>query len=297
MEPRSQTNALVRESGLSYDDFKRRYLNPGQPVILTDAIKDWPALTKWTPEFFANQYGDRTVEIGGRSYALREVVAGVLDPSHSKTPYMRNKDIDRLIPEATADIEPHPIYCSPNWLDGPFSWGLHRDFRKGSWQLYIGGPGMGFPHLHYDLGRTHAFLMQIYGRKRFMMYAPADTPYLYPWENIPNLSLIEDLDRPDLERFQLFPKAVRYECELGPGDTIFVPGGWWHTTKIEMPCITVSFNIANASNWSAFIREQCRALSPRAKLKRAGYLHLLRLVRRTLETSQRLVPGRHDAKV
>lgn len=36
-------------------------------------------------------------------------------------------------------------------------------------------------------------------------------------------SQVLEIDQPDLERFPLFPLARRYECELEPGDAIFIP--------------------------------------------------------------------------
>ena len=39
-------------------------------------------------------------------------------------------------------------------------------------ELYIGGEGASFPVLHYDGMHTHAFLMQLYGTKEYVAFAP-----------------------------------------------------------------------------------------------------------------------------
>lgn len=38
----------------------------------------------------------------------------------------------------------------------------------------------GFPFLHQDMCATHAFSMQVQGIKRFILFPPSDSQYLYP---------------------------------------------------------------------------------------------------------------------
>ena len=80
--------------------------------------------------------------------------------------------------------------------------------------------------------------------------------YVYPRTGIEaNKSSIVDLERPDLSRFPLFAKATPTVFDLHPGETLFVPSGWWHTVKILSPSITISVNTANRPNWAAFVRD------------------------------------------
>src|ERR1700739_4192245 len=55
-----------RRSQLTFEQFVHEYRDPGNPVILTDAISDWPALRKWSPEFFKEHYGATLVAVDGR---------------------------------------------------------------------------------------------------------------------------------------------------------------------------------------------------------------------------------------
>ncbi|MGI2902867.1 cupin-like domain-containing protein [Tolypothrix sp. VBCCA 56010] len=48
---------VERRSNLSYEEFVREYASVGKPVIITDAMKNWKASTKWTVDFFRSQYG------------------------------------------------------------------------------------------------------------------------------------------------------------------------------------------------------------------------------------------------
>jgi hypothetical protein len=131
--------------------------------------------------------------------------------------------------------------------------------------------------LHYDGAGTHAFLMQVYGRKQFILYPPEQEPYLYPSPEKENLSLISSVDTPDLERFPLFQKAVPITFVLEPGELAFIPSRWWHTTKMLTPSISISANVLNQSNWKALVefvamrrRNPVVSLLSRAYLQGAG---------------------------
>jgi hypothetical protein len=115
------------------------------------------------------------------------------------------------------------------------------------------------------------------------MFPPSDSKYLYPRQDLPNISEVEDLEHPDFARFPLFARTSPRTCVLKPGETIFVPGGWWHATQMLETSITVSFNTADSSNWSALIKEVCSTvplLVPR--LRFGAYLQALRMARSLL---------------
>ena len=115
-------------------------------------------------------------------------------------PYLRNQNLVELFPTLMQDVSPMPEYCFPNWLPESYSFkSLQRVFREHSdIQFYFGGTGGAFPVLHYDVLATHAYLFQIYGRKKFIVFAPDQTKSL-----------------PVLETAKLFGSQRR---EAGPGE-------------------------------------------------------------------------------
>ena len=52
---------LPRRTGLSLREFRREYLYPQKPVVITDAMKDWKALTAWTFDYLKSVCGDTTI--------------------------------------------------------------------------------------------------------------------------------------------------------------------------------------------------------------------------------------------
>jgi histone arginine demethylase JMJD6 len=262
---------IERRVDLSYAEFAEKYQYANKPVIVTDALRQWKALERWTPEFFKREFSDLAFSIGDDSkgsarckadngstqYTMASFIDRVLESTDDNpAPYFRNRVLYEMFPSLRQDIEPLPEYFQPNWLPDRY---LLRNVgnvlnRGAAIEIYIGGRGGKFPMLHYDGAAAHAFLMQIYGRKQFILYSPDQEPLLYPSPEKGNLSLINSVDKPDLEKFPLFAKAVPTSFVLEPGELLFIPSRWWHTTKILTPCISISVNTVNQSNWPALVK-------------------------------------------
>src|SRR5882672_3576737 len=68
--PTSPAGQIDRRENLSRKEFLHEYVLKNQPVILKDAAKHWKAVSKWTPEFFKEQYGDKKVPVFERKRAV-----------------------------------------------------------------------------------------------------------------------------------------------------------------------------------------------------------------------------------
>ncbi|XP_072335199.1 tRNA wybutosine-synthesizing protein 5 isoform X1 [Scyliorhinus torazame] len=88
----------------------------------------------------------------------------------------------------------------------------------------ISSPGLQL-WTHYDV--MDNLLIQVRGRKRVVLFSPRDAPFLYLTGD---KSEVLDLDTPDLEKYPQFAKAQGYECQLDPGDVLFIPALWFHNT-------------------------------------------------------------------
>lgn len=271
----TSTITIEKRGGLSAAEFQRDYMKANRPVVLTDALRDWPALGKWTPQFFADHFPDREFTMGEKTWRLADHIAAVLasEPS-APAPYLRNEVLREKFPELWSDIHPESAYFQPNWMERTFGNQFFNDlFHRGcAIELYIGGNGRGFPILHWDGYHTHAFLMQFYGRKEFYVYGPEQTQFLYPREDVPNLSHCADIKNVDLEKYPLFAQAKPSVFVLEPGETLFIPSGWWHTTMMLTPSISLSCNVGNATNWSAMRKDFAKKGSVTNRIKASLYL-------------------------
>jgi len=246
----------------------REHLNSLEPAIVQGAIDHWPARTKWTPLFFKERYAALEVSVDGAAWNLGELIDCILASTpENPAPYLRNQRVANWPPELSADITPMPECTHPNYLESPL---FPARVPPTHAEFYIGGAGATFPGVHYDNHHMHAFLMQLYGTKEYLVFAPDQTRFLYPRSGIEaNKSGIPDIENADLSRFPLYAQAEGMRFRLYPGETLFVPGGWWHTARIITTSITVSVNGANAGNWSGFRRDFCAAVACTSRLKAA----------------------------
>ena len=265
-----------RRIGLSVEAFRAEYLLPNRPVVIADALKGWAALEKWNPRMFAERYPEKVITFrDGSQSTMAAFIERVMNSSpRNPAPYWTNAPVREHFPELLEDIDPKLGYFSPNWAARQY---LHRGMaaslhRGAQIEIYIGGNGGAFPILHWDGLSTHAFLMQVYGVKRYWVWPPSETPNLYPNADLPNTSPIRDVDHPDLEKYPRFAHARGCSFTLSPGELLFVPSRWWHTARMETPSITLSINTVNASNWRNFAEDMTRKASGLGRLAKAAYL-------------------------
>jgi histone arginine demethylase JMJD6 len=96
--------------------------------------------------------------------------------------------------------------------------------------------------------------MQVYGSKEYLLFPPDQGKFLYPRPGVErNKSSIPDIERTDPTRFPLFSQARAARAIVKAGEMLFVPSGWWHTTRILEPTITISVNTVNNTNWRPFV--------------------------------------------
>lgn len=259
-------------TALAYPEFLEQYAARNRPLIISDAVPQWNALRTWTPEYFKDRFGSRTVEVTyGVSMRFADLIDAVLaSTAENPGPYLHKVIIHQHLPELLPDLAPENQYSFPRRYCSPL---MPKRFRRpdGYLKLLIGGVGGKFPLMHYDSDNAHAMITEIYGDKEFVLFAPQDTPSVYPFPGSSHTSQIDNLDDPDLERFPLLARATEYRGTIHPGEAIFVPCGWWHSAHVLTTSISVCANMLEASNWAGFIAECChtdQAFAPGTAAKR-----------------------------
>jgi hypothetical protein len=117
---------IDRREKLSRDEFLHEYVLKNRPVVLVDAARDWPAVGRWTPQFFKERFGSKVVPVLERKRSVsvkdRVALADYVDEITSSTfenraKYLFSLKIRHDFPDLLRDLEPHPTYWGPNWLD------------------------------------------------------------------------------------------------------------------------------------------------------------------------------------
>jgi hypothetical protein len=116
--------------------------------------------------------------------------------------------------------------------------GIVGDGRPRAWV----GPAGTITPTHHD--QSSAWLVQLVGRKRLYLASPLETALAGS-----AVGLYNAVDPRD----PAGPADVRWhEIDLGPGDAVLTPAGWWHHVEALEPSISVSlsgFRWPNQFSW------------------------------------------------
>ncbi|MEU2116581.1 cupin-like domain-containing protein [Streptomyces sp. NPDC016459] len=125
--------------------------------------------------------------------------------------------------------------------------------------MFVGSKGTVTP-FHSDGMQTAAYLSQVVGRKRCYFVSPDQHEKLYPRRFRRQFGMAQvDYRRPDLTRHPRFKDVVVEETVLNPGETLYVPSGYWHAIESMDTSISYSHQIVgedNALGWLTCIPER-----------------------------------------
>ncbi len=262
------TSSIDRREKLSRKELIKEYIEPELPVIITDAVNNWPALGTITPEFFKNKYGHFTKEVKGVTYTFAEFIDLMLSSSAERPcPYPFNLNIDNYFPELRKLIKPEIVYGKIDRVNHPLMPRFMMNHTE-PYEFFLGGAGSAFPFLHIDELYLHNQATQLYGQKDFILFSPDQVDYLYPTNENPKVSPI-NIFNPDYDKYPLFKEARPLRITLKKGETLLFPTGWWHTTQSFVPSISVGRIQLNGSNWNKYLHDEYRYWKKRAPLKAA----------------------------
>lgn len=244
---------IIRRDNITYEEFIEEHYKPGIPLVFTKAAKVWKANGLFTPDWFRENYPDRKTDVRGTTYTMKQIMDMVEASTEDKpAPYPMIFDIPSTIPELMPLLDPLDLnYASPNWL-------RNKMFNVGKWggaiEMFVGGPGGRFPYMHIDYYHLNAWITQLYGEKRFTVFPRGQEEMLYPRPDDPWRSEL-NIFEPDYEKYPKFKDATPIHFVVGPGETLFIPFGTWHSAYSLTPTISVAFDTLNNKNHKEFMKD------------------------------------------
>jgi ribosomal protein L16 Arg81 hydroxylase len=227
---------------LSPDAFYSDYFYRNRPVLVDGLMAEWPALNLWSPQYFAEQFGDIEVEIA----ANRNQDTRYEDNFAEHRLKVPMGDFIRMIEEGgeTNDyylVAKNKLLEQPEWhvLMSHF-WSPHGFLDpaitvEGYVKLWLGPKGTVTP-LHHDA--TNIFFGQVFGRKHVKLISPFDLDHVY---NDRTCFSAVDPECIDYDRFPLMKRVPILDVVVEPGQFLFIPLGWWHWVKSLDVSISLSF--------------------------------------------------------
>jgi ribosomal protein L16 Arg81 hydroxylase len=216
------TLRLDTVENISEKEFFKKYFNPQKPVIIKGLVNKTPAAHKWTLDYIKEKLGKVEVDVFDDSVKRNSAYTyGDL-----KMPFA--EFLDLIIKKQATNYRlflfngfKHSDELKKDFPCPPFFKGIldHIGF------MFFGGKSATV-RVHYDIDMSNVLHTQFTGRKRIILVSPEYTDFMYKTPF--NTFSIADLEKPDYKLFPALRYVQGYDITLEPGDTLFMPSGYWH---------------------------------------------------------------------
>lgn len=222
-----QVQSIDRVENITPEEFRKHYYEPRKPLIITGLSKQWPAFEKWTWDYFKSIVGDKTVGVYNNERAGAKTLVNGADE------YITFGEYLDMVAKGPVQLRIFlfNIFQHAPQLTRDFAWpdDLVKGFLKKYPMLFVGGGGS-VAHMHYDIDMSHIFHTQFVGRKRVLLLENNQSELIYrmPMTVESAANFVGWADQLDENRFPALKYAKAYTSVLEHGDTMFMPGGYWH---------------------------------------------------------------------
>jgi hypothetical protein len=226
---------VVKNMGV--EEFKYKYLMPQKPVIIKGLTENKIAGDKWSINYFKESMGDFIIDLYDNK---NEKTA----TSAYTTPDLKMKLADYLTIIEKDEHTDLRVFLFNLFKFYPT---LRKEFPcpeifKGVLDnighMFFGGKDTTV-RIHYDIDMSNVLLTQFVGKKRIVLISPEYNELLYclPF----NTYSLVNIDNPDYEKYPALKYIKGYEYILEPGDSVFMPSGYWHYMTYLEGSFSVSY--------------------------------------------------------
>jgi hypothetical protein len=236
--------------GITRAEFDSQVRPAAKPVVLEGLVGDWPFVRAARGSASGLAQAIKALDAGRVPQVLEAPASGggrlfyrddLTGFNFTRRPLAIGALVDRLLRCADAPDAPSLYLESlPASAYLPAFAAAHRmpllDERVEP-RLWLGNAVK--VNTHFDL--VYNLACVVAGRRRFTLFPPDQLPNLYlaPLDFTPSgapVSLAQ-LTHADHARFPRLAEALRHalHAELGPGDALFIPYGWWHHVESLTP--------------------------------------------------------------
>lgn len=227
---------IERVKTISKEDFYNNYVKKQKPLVIERLTEDWPAYKKWNLNYIKEIAGDKTVPL----YDDRPV--SYKDGFNEAHAEMKMAEYITLLQSKPTNyrIFLYNLMKQVPVLQNDFKWpDIGLNLVKQLPMLFFGGENSKV-FIHYDIDYSNILHFHFHGKKRCILFAPDQTPYLY---KVPHALISRediDFDNPDFEKWPALKHAKGLVADLEHGEMLYMPEGYWHYMKYITPGFSMS---------------------------------------------------------
>ncbi|KAI5069039.1 hypothetical protein GOP47_0015340 [Adiantum capillus-veneris] len=234
---------IDRRTNLSVQEFIDSYEEQNRPVLITDALSDWPALRKWNKEYLVKSAGDSKLAVGPVEMTMKDYFLYSEAVCEERPLYLFDPHFTEKMPTLSEDFEV-PIY----FREDLFSI-LGKDRPNYRWLIV--GPARSGSSFHIDPNSTSAWNAVVKGTKKWILFPPdVNPPGVHPSPDGVEVAAPVSI----MEWFMNFYEQTKQwkrkpvECICQAGELMFVPNGWWHLVINLEESIAITQNYVSRCN-------------------------------------------------
>ncbi|KAK6014054.1 JmjC domain protein [Ostertagia ostertagi] len=226
---------MVRVNGktTTVDEFREKYEKPRVPCVITDLTDKWKAHENWTIKARYHKLYKLSQRFGNSYFKCGETPKGqsVFLKFKYFSEYMRENEDDS--PLYIFDEYFAQNRCTKQILD---DYEVPRFFSDDLFEIL--GTNMKRPPYRW-------LWLQSSDTPNELVHVPKDQCGIYPKEAVTWFSTVYKRIRQGDWPFDKYPV---YECRQNPGETLFVPCGWWHAVINEDDTVAITQNFCSPTN-------------------------------------------------